>query len=247
MGLFASGPRGDATVVAILAGYASLVLATLWDRPYAAALLLLVPPIILSSRVGDPRRAAVMAIAGAVAGPLTEMACVYGGLWTYANTGGLPLVPPWNFPGWASFPLAVFLLARALPGTESPGRSPRVLLLALAGIGAEIAVFVSLGGETPLALAAGAVLAAAVIFAFPGRATLAMMGAGALLGPLIESLPIYAGAWWYSAPADLFGMPAYMILAYAVFGGLLGNASIAAGEIFGRSDGRIVRPAASFR
>jgi hypothetical protein len=42
-------------------------------------------------------------------------------------------------------------------------------------------------------------------------------------------------------------MPAYMILAYAVFGGLLGNASIAAGEIFGRSDGRIVRPAASFR
>ncbi len=247
MGLFASGPRGDATVVAILAGYASLVLATLWDRPYAAALLLLLPPIILSWRVGDPRRAAMMAFSGAVAGPLTEMACILGGLWTYANTGGLPLVPPWNFPGWASFPLAVFLLARALPGTKSARASPRVLLLALAGIVLEIAVFVSLGGEPPLALAAGAVLAAVVIFAFPGRATLAMMGAGALLGPLIESLPIYAGAWWYSAPSDLFGMPAYMILAYAVFGGLLGNASMAAGEIFGRSDGRIARPAASLR
>ena len=247
MALFASGPRGDAAVVAVLAAYGTLVLATLWDRPYAAAFLLLVPPVILSSRVGDPRRAAVMALSGFVAGPLTEMACVYGGLWTYAHTGGLPLVPPWNFPGWASFPLAVFLLARALPGMKFPRGSPRVLLLALAGIGLEIAVFVTLGGEPPLALAGGALLAALVIFAFPGRATLAMMGAGALLGPLIESIPISTGAWWYSAPAEVLGMPAYMILAYAVFGGLLGNASMAAGEIFCTRDGRTVGPVTSLR
>lgn len=248
MGPATSGSRGDVATVAVLVVYGTLVLGTLWDRPYAAAFLLLVPPVILSSRVGDPRRAAVMAIAGAVAGPLTEMACVYGGLWTYANTGGLPLVPPWNFPGWASFPLAVYLLARALPGTESPSSSPRVILLALAGIGVEIAVFITLGDEPPIALAGGAVLAAAVIIAFPGRTTLAMMGAGALLGPMIESLPISAGAWWYMAPADIFGMPAYMILAYAVFGGLLGNASLAAGEIFGGGDGRrIVGPEPSLR
>lgn len=234
MGLLVSGRRVDVASVAILAAYGSLVLAAFWDRPYAAALLLVPPPIILSARVSDPRRSAAMAIAGAFIGPLTEMACVYGGLWTYANTGGLPLVPPWNFPAWASFPLAVFLLARALPGTEFPKASPRVLLIALAGVGAEIAVFVSLGSNPPLALVAGGVLAAAVIFVFPGRVTLAMMGAGALLGPLIESLPISVGAWWYSAPADIFGMPAYMILAYAVFGGVLGTASLAAGEIFGR-------------
>lgn len=57
------------------------------------------------------------------------------------------------------------------------------------------------------------------------------MGAGALLGPLCESLPISAGAWWYAAPAEVFGMPAYMILAYAIFGGLLGHASRAAGAM----------------
>ncbi|KQC12446.1 MAG: hypothetical protein APR56_06495 [Methanosaeta sp. SDB] len=75
-------------------------------------------------------------------------------------------------------------------------------------------------------------MAAAAIFAFREKATLAMMGAGALLGPLCESLPISAGAWWYAAPADIFGMPAYMILAYAIFGGLLGHASQAAGALF---------------
>jgi hypothetical protein len=233
VGLLAPPRRGDVATVAILAAYGSLVLAAFWDRPYIAAVLLLPPPILLWARVGDPRRGATMALAGAVIGPLTEMACVYGGLWTYANTGGLPLVPPWNFPAWACFPPAIVLLTRALPGTALPKTSPKILLLAMAGIGVEIAVFVSLGSNPPLALAAGGVLAAALIVALPGRATWAMMGAGALLGPLIEHLPISAGGWWYAAPAEVFGMPAFMILAYAIFGGLLGTASLAAGEILG--------------
>jgi hypothetical protein len=232
MRLPAKGPKLDIAVVAILAAYGTLVLATFWDRPYLAALLLVPPPVILCAILDDPRRAAAMGFAGAILGPLTEMACVKGGLWTYANTGGLPYVPPWNFPIWACFPPAIWLLARALLGTEIPTTfSPRSLILALAGVGAQIAIFVSLGMNTAQALIGGAVLAAALIFAFREKATLVMMGAGALLGPLCESLPICAGAWQYTAPADIFGMPAYMILAYAIFAGLLGHASQAAGAL----------------
>jgi hypothetical protein len=232
MRLPAKGPKLDIAVVTILAAYGTLVLATFWDRPYLAALLLVPPPVILCAILDDPRRAAAMGFAGAILGPLTEMACVKGGLWTYANTGGLPYVPPWNFPIWACFPPAIWLLARALLGTEiSTTFSPRSLILALAGVGAEIAIFVSLGMNTAHALVGGAALAAALILAFQEKATVVMMGAGALLGPLCESLPICAGAWWYAAPADIFGMPAYMILAYAIFAGLLGHASQAAGAL----------------
>jgi len=200
MGRFAGG---DVAVVAILAAYCTLVLTALWGRPYIAALLLLPPPLILGMRVGQPRRAAALALTGALLGPLTEIACVAGGLWTYAETGGLPYVPPWNFPAWASFPPAIWLLVGAVLGSEAPrAPSPRTLVIALVGVGAEIALFVFLGENPPAALAAGLVLAAVVFLAFRERSTLAMMGAGALLGPLVEALPISAGAWWYSAPAD---------------------------------------------
>jgi hypothetical protein len=232
MSFLAKGPKLDVAVVAILAAYGTLVLATFWDRPYLAALLFVPPPIILCAMLGDPKRAAAMGIAGAILGPLTEIACVKGGLWTYANTGGLPYVPPWNFVVWACFPPALWLVSRALLGMEVPTTfSPRTVILALAGVGAEIGIFVALGQNTPHALVGGAVLASALILAFRERTTLVMMGAGALLGPLCESLPISAGAWWYAAPADIFGMPAYMILAYAVFGGLVGHASQAAGAL----------------
>ncbi|HNR58994.1 MAG TPA: hypothetical protein PKJ51_11105, partial [Methanothrix sp.] len=114
MGRFAGG---DVAVVAILAAYCTLVLTALWGRPYIAALLLLPPPLILGMRVGQPRRAAALALTGALLGPLTEIACVAGGLWTYAETGGLPYVPPWNFPAWASFPPAIWLLVGAVLGS----------------------------------------------------------------------------------------------------------------------------------
>jgi hypothetical protein len=229
----AEGPQGDVAAVAILAAYGTLLLSTLWDRPYLAALLLVPSPVILGFRLGDPRRAAAMGFAGAILGPLTEMACVEGGVWTYATTGGLPYIPPWNFPAWACFPLAIWLLARALLRANVPMIcSPKNLFLALVGVVAEIAIFVSFGMNPPAALGGGAVLAAALILVFREKATLAMMGAGALLGPLVESLPISAGAWWYAAPAEIFGMPAYMILAYAIFGGLVGHASQAVGARF---------------
>lgn len=240
MGRFAGG---DVAVVAILAAYCTLVLTALWGRPYIAAILLLPPPLILGMRVGQPRRAAALALTGALLGPLTEIACVAGGLWTYAETGGLPYVPPWNFPAWASFPPAIWLLVGAVLGSEAPrAPSPRTLVIALVGVGAEIALFVFLGENPPAALAAGLVLAAVVFLAFRERSTLAMMGAGALLGPLVEALPISAGAWWYSAPADLFGMPAYMILAYAIFGALLGRASWAAGLFVGGGFEETIHP-----
>ncbi len=232
MRLAAKGPKLDVAVVAILAAYGSVVLATFWDRPYLAALLFVPPPVILCTMLGDPKRAAAMGLAGAILGSLTEMACVKGGLWTYANTGGFPYVPPWNFAVWACFPPALWLVARTLLGMEVPTTfSPRALILVLAGVGAQIAIFVALGMNTPHALVGGAVLASALILAFRERATMVMMGTGALLGPLCESLPISAGAWWYAAPADIFGMPAYMILAYAIFGGLVGHATQAAGAL----------------
>jgi hypothetical protein len=191
MRLPAKGPKLDIAIVAVLAAYGTLVLATFWDRPYIAAFLLVPPPIILGSRLDNPRMAAAMGSAGAILGPMTEMACVKGGLWTYANTGGLPYVPPWNFPIWACFPPAIWLLARALLRTKVPTTySPRALVLALAGVGAEITIFVSLGMNAPQALAGGAVLATALILTFREKATLVMMGSGALLGPLCESLPI---------------------------------------------------------
>ena len=143
--LLAKGPTGDVSVVAILAAYGTLVLAAFWDRPYLAALLLFPPPIILGFRLADHREAGAMGFSGAILGPLTEMACVKGGLWTYANTGGLPYVPPWNFPIWACFPPAIWLLARALLGTEiSTTFSPRSLILALAGV-AHLADWPALG------------------------------------------------------------------------------------------------------
>jgi hypothetical protein len=160
MRLPAKGPKLDIAIVAVLAAYGTLVLATFWDRPYIAAFLLVPPPIILGSRLDNPRMAAAMGSAGAILGPMTEMACVKGGLWTYANTGGLPYVPPWNFPIWACFPPAIWLLARALLRTKVPTTySPRALVLALVGVGAEITIFVSLGMNAPQALAGGAVLA----------------------------------------------------------------------------------------
>jgi hypothetical protein len=79
MRLPAKGPKLDIAIVAVLAAYGTLVLATFWDRPYIAAFLLVPPPIILGSRLDNPRMAAAMGSAGAILGPMTEMACVKGG------------------------------------------------------------------------------------------------------------------------------------------------------------------------
>jgi hypothetical protein len=72
-----------------------------------------------------------MAVAGAVIGPLTEVACVSGGLWSYAETGGIPLIPPWLFVIWACFPTALWLIVRSLLG-EMPSSRPGTLSLAYA-------------------------------------------------------------------------------------------------------------------
>jgi hypothetical protein len=82
----------DLAIVAVLVVYAVSAIVSYWHSPYLLALLLLPAPALLVLRLG-PSALAVSA-AGAVIGPLTEAACVSGGLWSYAETGGIPLIPP---------------------------------------------------------------------------------------------------------------------------------------------------------
>jgi hypothetical protein len=203
----------DLALVAVLVVYAVSAIVSCWQRPYLLVLLLLPAPALLALRLGPS--ALAMAVAGAVIGPLTEMACVSGGLWSYAETGGLPLIPPWLFVIWACFPTALWLIVRSLLG-EMPSSRPGTLPLALAGIAIEIVLFLALSEKTMLVIAAALLLAAAAFRARPEKSTVILMVAGSVLGPVCEAMPVAAGAWVYSRP-DLFGMPAWLPLAYALF------------------------------
>ena len=109
-------------LITALIVYASYAILLLWKEPHLLALCLLPSPLALMARLGPSGPATV--VAGAVIGPLTEAACVAGGLWSYAETGGLPLIPPWLPVIWASFPAALWLIAKSLLGeVPSPKRS----------------------------------------------------------------------------------------------------------------------------
>jgi hypothetical protein len=203
----------DLAIVAVLVVYAVSAIVSCWQSPYLLALLLLPAPALLALRLGPSSMA--MAVAGAVIGPLTEMACVSGGLWSYAETGGLPLIPPWLFVIWACFPTALWLIVRSLLG-EMPSSRPGTLPLALAGIAIEIVLFLALSENTLLVIIAALLLAAAAVYARPEKSTVILMAAGSILGPVCEAMPVAAGAWLYARP-DLFGMPAWLPLAYALF------------------------------
>jgi hypothetical protein len=203
----------DLAIVAILVVYAVSAIVSCWQSPYLLALLLLPAPALLALRLGHS--ALAMAVAGAFIGPLTEVACVSGGLWSYAETGGLPLIPPWLFVIWACFPTALWLIVRSLLG-EMPSSRPGTLPLALAGIAIEIVLFLALSENTLLVIIAALLLAAAAVYARPEKSTVILMAAGSILGPVCEAMPVAAGAWLYARP-DLFGMPAWLPLAYALF------------------------------
>ena len=203
----------DIAIVAVLVVYAVSAIVSCWQSPYLLALLLLPAPTLLALRLGPS--ALAMAVAGAVIGPLTEVACVSGGLWSYAETGGIPLIPPWLFVIWACFPTALWLIVRSLLG-EMPSSRPGTLPLALAGIAIEIVLFVALSENTLLVIAAALLLAAAAVCARPENSTVILMAAGSILGPVCEAMPVAAGAWVY-ARQDLFGMPVWLPLAYALF------------------------------
>jgi uncharacterized membrane protein YoaT (DUF817 family) len=215
----------DLFLIAALVVYAVSAIIFFWRQPYLLSLLLLPAPLVLAVRLGSsgPATAAV----GALIGPLTEMACVAGGLWSYAETGGLPLIPPWLPVIWACFPSALWLIARSLVGKiASPGR--RALPFCLAGIGLEIALFLYLSQNLSLIIGAALLLAAAAVLAVPRAergAALVLMAAGAVLGPVCEALPVAEGAWSYFRP-DVMGLPLWLPLAYALFAVLISYAGL---------------------
>jgi hypothetical protein len=225
----------DIGLVALLALHVMTTVAFAWQRPPLLMALLSPVPLLLAWRLCDPRRALALALTGLLLGPSTEMLCVVGGLWRYADTGGMELVPYWIFPVWVGFPLALWLVARGLFGSRPPPRwRPRTLAWALGLVALEIGLFVALGHSTPLALCAAVPMAAAVLWLGRSRETLAFFVAGAVLGPQCESLAVAHGAWSYRLP-ELLGMPAWLPLGYAIFGVLVGTAGGQAAALFGSS------------
>lgn len=211
----------DLAIIAALVACAIASILLFWRSPYLLALILLPAPAILILRLGPT--AFGLTAAGAVIGPITEAFCVAGGIWTYTDTGGIPFVPPWIIVLWACFPTALWLIVRSILGETRHAQTGN-LPMALTGIAIEILIFVFLGEITSLAFAAALPLAAAIILARAKRQTVILMAAGGLLGPIIESLPIAAGAWSYANP-EIFGMPAWLPLAYGMFAAMIGYAA----------------------
>lgn len=211
----------DLAIIAVLVTYAIASILLFWRSPHILALVLLPAPAVLILRLGSAGFG--LAAAGAAIGPVTEISCVAGGLWTYTDTGGIPFVPPWIIVLWACFPTALWLIVRSILGEIPPSQTGN-LPMALTGIAIEILIFVFLGEITSLAFVAALPLAAAIILARPKRQTVILMATGGLLGPIVESLPISAGAWSYANP-EIFGMPAWLPLAYAMFAAMIGYAA----------------------
>ena len=207
----------DLVIVALLVGYVMAAVTTLWRHPWILALLLSWPPVLLGVRLASHRRALAFAATGLVLGPLTESLCILLGLWTYADTGGLPLVPPWNFPLWTCFPAALWIIVRSTLG-RSPRRTfrPLHLVLPLLALGAQILLFDLIGHMTAITLCVILPLTALVLAAARRLEVAIILLAGGLIGPLCESLPIAAGAWTYETPGPL-GMPPWLPLGYGLF------------------------------
>lgn len=207
----------DLAIIAALAVYVMAAVALLCNHPWPLALLLAWPPVLLGSRLGNPRRALVFAATGLVLGPVTESVCISCGLWTYHETGGLPLVPAWNYPLWTCLPAALWIIVRSVLGKRASAHfHPLHLLLLLAGLATEIALFCLLGHSTPLVLATALPLGALVLLVSRRLETLVVLISGSLIGPLCESLAITRGAWHY-ALAEVLGMPLWLPLGYGLF------------------------------
>jgi len=213
----------DLLLIAALVVYAVLAILAFWNRPYHLFFLLLPAPAALLSRLG--REFIAVAAAGAVLGPITEAACVLGGLWSYAERGGLPLIPIWLLAIWACFPTALWLIVRSFQGSI-PAARPGTLSLAVAGIALEVILFVSLQKNLLVLIFFSLLLAAGALAFRPEGSTAILMAAGAILGPACETLPVAAGAWNYYR-ADLWGMPLWLPLAYALFAVLVAEAGLA--------------------
>jgi hypothetical protein len=189
----------------------------MWAHTWILAGLLLIPSVILGLRVGEPRKAVALAITGIILGPMTESFCVAGGLWSYTETGVLPLVPVWIFPLWSSFPAVMWIIVRGTLGrTLRPGFDPVTLVVLLLGLGLEIALFVRFGHSTPMALTIVLPLAIGLLIAIRRLEMLVIGFAGGIVGPLCESLPIASGAWTYPL-TEFLGMPIWLPVGYVIF------------------------------
>jgi len=223
-----SSPRrriGQLAAVAAMAAAFSAATAWLYESPYLLALLALPLPFLLGLFFSDRRHALLLGLGGALIGPATEAVCVAGGLWTYTETGGIPLIPPWHPPGWACFPLAITLVVTALrPSAFSHNISARTVVLLLLGLAFETAVFVILGTRTFSALIFALAASVFLLAIWRNQAVWLTFLSGLLVGPLTEALPIRLGAWSY-ARDEFLGMPYYMPLAYGLYAVLLGFAA----------------------
>jgi len=217
----------DLALVLLLAALATVLIAWKWKEPYLLGALLvpIIVPLVL--RLGA-REGIVLAGTGALLGPLTEIACVGGGLWRYSETGGLPFIPSWLFAIWACFLPAMILILRGTLGRIPVGR-PADLPLALAGLVGEVLFFIALGRNATLTLAVSLCILA-VALARGTAETIVMIAAGGLLGPACEALPVASGAWSYMVQ-DFMGMPAWLPVAYAFFAVLLAKAGLAVSMI----------------
>jgi len=231
----------DLLLVALLVAWVMVSIAWLWDTPWLLAVVLVPPPLVLATRASSAREAAILAGVGMVLAPLTEALSVAGGIWTYPDTGGLPLVPPWLFPLWACFAPALWIVVRSTTRrTPRPGVPAASLLWLGLALAFEIGAYVLLGHDTILALAATAPLAALLLGLARRLEVTVLFLVGGVLGPLCESLPIAFGAWTYSHP-ELLGMPAWLPLGYGIFAVVVGLAAEAALAFPSRRDVGIVQ------
>ncbi|HOT07027.1 MAG: hypothetical protein A4E45_01891 [Methanosaeta sp. PtaB.Bin039] len=223
-------------LITALAAYVSATIACLWHDPWLVAALLLPATALLVRCCDDPGTGSILALSGAAIGPLTESVSVVGSIWSYAETGGLPLIPPWNLPLWACVPPALVLIIGEAKATRPSDVSHG--MLAIGGIALELALFLAFYDRTWIALPGALVLAAMALALFPARETLICFTAGGILGPMCEAPGIAAGAWSYSNP-EILGFPAWLPAGYAVFAALLFQSALFFAGQFGRISGRI--------
>jgi len=207
----------DVAVVGCLMILFSGMVAVLYESPWLLFFLTLPIPFVLISRFENIQRAAKVALVGMVLGPITEIICVAAGLWTYFETGGFPYIPVWLFAGWACFPTALILLTKSVLNRSISAQSMKgITVFSVFGITLQVVLFVLFGHSSMGGLIVAGSMIIAVILLLRKKETYILLLLGAFIGPLVEAIPIVAGAWSYPI-VEILSMPYYMPLAYGIF------------------------------
>lgn len=216
----------DITVIAVLIASFIAMTSFLFDSPWILFFLSLPIPLILIYRYENIHHAFRMSLVSAILGPVTEIICVKAGLWEYANTGGLPFIPPWLFTGWASFSLSLILLAQIILGKKSLKVSPNIFLMS-SGLVLQVVLFYIFGKSSSDGLIVAVLIIITQLLIFKSKETIVLIAIGVFIGPLVEIFPISFGAWQYSLK-EFCQMPYYMPLAYGTFAVFVCNLSLSA-------------------